>query len=81
MEKITIHIKLIDNFRREGDTLPLDYHRPPCKEIVWYHRGIKLPYQSRAGIIGILHKAVSLPGPDNLRNYGPIHFLNVNTAL
>ncbi|KAL5812702.1 hypothetical protein ACOSQ3_027652 [Xanthoceras sorbifolium] len=59
-------IKLVDDFRGEGDLLPLDYHRPPCKEIVWYHRGIELPNQSLAGIIRMLHKMIPLLGPDDL---------------
>ncbi|KAL5776754.1 hypothetical protein ACOSP7_009680 [Xanthoceras sorbifolium] len=73
-------IKLVDDFRREGDLLPLDYHR--CiTEIAQYHRGIELPNQSLVGIIGMLHNTVPLLGPDDLRNHCSIHCLNVNTAL
>ncbi|KAL5764736.1 hypothetical protein ACOSQ2_017352 [Xanthoceras sorbifolium] len=74
-------IKLVDYFWRKGDLLPLDYYRPPCKEIVRYHRGIELSKKSLTGIIGMLHKTVSFPSPDDCWNLDPIHCFNVNAAL
>ncbi|KAL5736606.1 hypothetical protein ACOSQ2_031394 [Xanthoceras sorbifolium] len=76
MEKLII---LVDNFWHEGYLLPLDYHRLLCKEIIRYHRSIKLPNQSFVGIIGCCTKHFNINTSLYLyrHSFKPLHTLRI----
>ncbi|KAL5779260.1 hypothetical protein ACOSQ2_009997 [Xanthoceras sorbifolium] len=67
-------IKLVDDFRREGDLLPLDYHRTSCKEIdrpLTYY----LPLGSLSALQGSFpyHRGIELPNQSLVGIIGMLH--------